>query len=160
MIDRDEILRARIDNYLDEKRARLARVRDGAGVLAVRAAGENGMTVGAFASSRRAYRKGDRHYFIESTTDSNDSARQLWLPAIGRVAATNFASQREIVSTESEPSRRFAAWQEVQPLTHDTDGYSPYNPDSESLLKEAKISLEFIGANDGSFAIQIFGHEF
>ena len=82
MIDRDELLRSRIDNYLSVNKERLRRVPAGLGSLVVRRSTAQKITVGTFASNRREHRRGNSHYFIESTQAGTNLGRQLWLPAL------------------------------------------------------------------------------
>jgi len=150
MYDRDEFLRARIDNFLGEKHARIRRVRTSSGILAVRQATQGAITVGSFAETKRDYKKYERDYFIESAPDEPGVARQLWLPALQWVAIGTIR-QREVIATTSDPSTRFDAWQAAQPLVTDLEGYSQYEGDGQALFEQAKLSLQYIDANNDSF---------
>ena len=69
MYDRNEFLRARIDNYLGERHARIKRVATRSGTLAVREATHGAITVGSFTNSKKEYKNSERNYFIESAPD-------------------------------------------------------------------------------------------
>lgn len=150
MYDRDEFLRARIDNYLGERHARIKRVVTSSGELAVREAAQSGITVGSFGVSKREYKRHERDYFIEAAPDERGMARQLWLPALIWVTLGTLR-QREIVATLSKPSERFDAWQAVQPLVSDLENYSEYDGEGQALFDEAKLTLQYLDANNDSF---------
>ena len=150
MYDRDEFLRARIDNYLGERHARIKRVATRSGTLAVREATHGAITVGSFANSKKEYKNSERNYFIESAPDEPGVARQLWLPALIWVTLGTIR-QREIVTTDADPSVRFDAWQAVRPLVADLEDYSKYEGEGQSLFEEAKLNLQYIDANNDSF---------
>jgi len=154
MYDRDEVLRARIDNYLGERHARIKRVATATGMIALRQATQSDMIVGSFAASKKDYKRRDRDYFIESTPDEDGIARQLWLPAYKSFGA-GALRQREVVATAAHPSERFEAWQAVQPLVGDLEGYSEYEGEGQALFEETKLSLQYIDANNGDFRISI-----
>ena len=118
--------------------------------IALRQASQDGTIVGAFATSKREYRNGSRHYFIETSLEDTRLSRQLWLPA-WQWQGFSTLPQREIVATSEQPSKRFIAWQEAQMLIHDLEGYSPYTPENQALFEEAKLALQFMGANNDQF---------
>jgi hypothetical protein len=161
MYDRDEFLRARIDNYLGERHARIKNVKTGFGVIAVREAIQGAITVGSFANSKRDYKTQERSYYIESAPDEPGVARQLWLPASkwvnGGVATLR---QREVVATESHPATRFEAWKSIQPLLTDLDDYSEYKGEGQALFEQAKISLQYIDANNENFQVIMSSSKF
>ena len=154
MIDRDEFLRFRIDNYLDKKHARVKKVQTALGSTMLRQAAQAGTTVGAFADSRRAFKHDDRHYFIETPIEGSDQRRQLWLPALQWVTFGTLR-RREIIATQEQPDRRFAAWQDAQVLVDQVEGYSAYDPQNQALFEEAKLILQFMGANDDQFDFSV-----
>ena len=170
MIDRDELLRFRIDNYLSARHARIKKIGDGVGTLVVRQASRAGYTVGWVSASGPArpwervvgwalaakLRPAPRDYFIEAPqATGNASARQLWLPAWQWVNEFSTARQREIVATEAEPDRRFAAWQDARPTVNDLEDYSPYEGDGRALFEQAKLILQFMSANDDGFDFSV-----
>ena len=150
MYDRDEFLRARIDNYLGKRHSQIKRVATHSGELAVREATQGPITVGSFADSKKDYKKHDRNYFIESADDEPGVARQLWLPALKWVSIGTIR-QREIITTTSDSATRFDAWKAVQPLITDLDGYSQYEGEGQALFEQARLNLQFIDANNDSF---------
>jgi hypothetical protein len=154
MYDRDEFLRARVGNYLKSQRAPMKLVSTEFGILAVRQASHNGISVGDFGISKKDYKKNERNFFIETPPDEQGIARQLWLPALQWVFLGTIR-QREIIATESAPSDRFDAWQQVQPLIKDLENYSEYDSDGQALYNEAKLTLEHIGANNEGFRTSI-----
>jgi len=154
MFDRDEFLRARIDNYLGERHVRIKRVATSSGVLAVREASQGPITIGSFANTKREYRNNERSYFIESAPDEPGLARQLWLPA-WKLVGLGTIRQREVVATTSDPSARFDAWQAVQPLVSNLEGYSEYEGEGQALFEQAKLSLQYIDANNDDFRVSI-----
>ena len=152
MIDRDGLLRFRINNYLDARRARIERVEDGIGRMLVRQAGQDGHMVGWVSRSRHDA----RDYFIEAPPSGGAAhSRQLWLPAWRWINEYATAPQREIVATEAEPARRFAAWQDARPTVNDLEGYSPYDGQGQALFEEAKLILQFMDANNGGFDFSV-----
>jgi len=159
MFDRDEFLRARIDNYLGERHARIKRVTTSFGELAVRQASQGAITVGSFADTKKEYKTRERNYFIESAPDEPGVARQLWLPAL-RWVALGTIRQREIVATSSDSSTRFDAWEGVQPLITNLDEYSEYEGEGKALFEQAKLSLQYIDANNDNFRVSVSSIKF
>lgn len=99
-------------------------------------------------------KKNERNYFIESAPDEPGVARQLWLPAL-RWVNLGTIRQREVVATVAEPSARFDAWHAAQPLVTNLDGYSEYEGEGQALFEEAKLSLQYIDANNDSFRTRV-----
>ncbi len=157
MLDRDELLRIRIDHRLDDLYIPTKKVKTGMGTMAVRQFSENGITIGAFAKTKRLVIQSDPHYFIESSVPGSAYKRQLWLPADRWEdidGHPTFVPHREIIETTETTSRRFAAWQDVQPYVYDLNDYSPTDPINQALYEQASLLLQFIDANDDSFSIE------
>ena len=154
MIERDDFLRARIENTLEERDARLTRIATDSGSIAVRQALKDGIVIGSLASSKGAYKRGEVGHFIETPGD-HGIARQLWLPAPRWIDPYRMARQREIIVTHAEPSQRFDAWQGAQSLIGDTEDYSKYEGEAQALFEEAGMALQFADANNDTLDIQI-----
>ncbi len=139
-------MRGRIDTYLSRAdHASTERVRAGVGTLVVRQASHEGVTVGAFAATKREL-KNNPNYFIEvpipGQIGETALRKQLWLPA------APWRNLREITATEAERSARFEAWPAAQQALHDVAGYSLNDPANQALVKEAQKALVSIGAID------------
>lgn len=157
MLDRDVSLRIRIDHRLDELYIPTKRVRTGMGTLAVRQFDENGITIGAFAKTKRQFIHKEPAYFIESPLAGSTLKRQLWLPADDYTTVDGepvLVEHREIIVTTETPDRRFAAWQDAQPEVYNLEDYSPEDSVNQALYEQACLLLQYVDANDDSFTIK------
>lgn len=157
MLDRDVSLRVRIDHRLDELHIPTKKIRAGIGTLAVRQFSENGITIGAFAKTKRQFIHNEPAYFIESPIAGSALKRQLWLPADDYTTIDEepvLVEHREIIVTTETPDRRFAAWQDVQPEVYDLEDYSPEDPVNQALYEQARLLLQYVDANDDTFTIK------
>jgi hypothetical protein len=150
MFDRDELIRFRIERHLDLNRARPRKMEVGLASLVVRQTTTDGLIVGAFADNKKEYRTKERSYFIESRVGGSALSRQIWLPPKNWAENSYLGgtvTQRELLETNAEPERRFAAWQEVRTNVLDPEFYDIYYDFVEPrLYADAASQLDSIDA--------------